>query len=219
MQKLNFRTKDYSHIYFSSDFHIDHKRDFIFKPRGFDSWEDHTEFVVKNLLSLQPDDLLIYLGDFALNTSDERVQSLLDAIPCETYMCWGNHNSGLKTSYQRAKNNYLAERFDDVDIYPLKIARNVTMMGDAFYVSIDRRKFYCNHFAPTIWDGMQHGWGCVCGHSHGSLEIANYYNDEMKLLDVGIDNALKYHGKPLFEFKDVCEIMDKKTLYAPDHHA
>lgn len=220
MQKLNFQSKDYGRILFSSDFHIDHKRDFVFKPRGFRSWEEHTDFIVKNLLSLKKDDLLIYLGDFALNTTDERVQAILNSVQCETYMCYGNHNSGIRRSYNRAKISYLTERFsDDVEIYPLKIAENVTMMGDAFNLCIDGKSFYCNHFATMIWDGQQHGYGALFGHSHGGLKGAQPEDvDCGKILDCGVDNALKYNSTPFFFFPEIVEIMNRKNIKTYDHH-
>jgi calcineurin-like phosphoesterase family protein len=221
MQKLNFRTRDYSHIYFASDFHVDHMKDFVWEPRGFKDWKSHTDFILAALRNLQSDDLLIYLGDFALNTSDERVEKILNEIPCDTYMCWGNHNSGVKSAYQKAKAQFMSDNnfSTTCDFYPLKIAPNVFMMGDSFYVSIDGRKFYCNHFASKTWDGMQHGWGHLHGHSHGGLEGSQPEEcDDGKVLDVGVDNALKYNKTPFFSFQEICSILDEKPVKIVDHH-
>lgn len=221
MQKLNFQTRDYSHIYFASDFHIDHTKDFIWKPRGFSDWKSHTDFILAALRSLQSDDLLIYLGDFALNTSDERVAKLLNEIPCETYFLAGNHPSGVKQAYQKAKTDFLSfyNFHTNAEILPLHIAPNVIYMGDHFLISIDGRKFYCNHFTSKTWDGMQHGWGHLHGHSHGGLEGSqpDEYEDG-KVLDCGVDNALRYNKTPFFSFREVCEIMDKKPIKLIDHH-
>lgn len=221
MQKLNFRTRDYSHIYFASDFHIDHMKDFVWRPRGFKDWKSHTDFILAALKNLQKDDLLIYLGDFALNTSDERIAKVLNEIPCDTYMCYGNHNSGIKAAYQKAKTELMESSgfFLSCDFYPLSISQNVIMAGDHFLVSIDGRKFYCNHFASKTWDGMHHGWSHLHGHSHGGLEGSQPDEyDDGKILDVGVDNAIKYNKTPFFSFQEVCEILDKKPVKIVDHH-
>jgi hypothetical protein len=106
-----------------------------------------------------------------------------------------------------------------VDVYPLKIAENVTLMGDDFIVSIDGKTFYCNHFAPLVWDHQQHGRPCCHGHSHSGLHGSQPWEyDSGKILDVGVDNAIKYNKTPFFSFREILEIMESKPQKTYDHH-
>jgi len=221
MQKLNFRSKDYNRILFASDFHWRHQKSFVWEARGFECHKAHSDFIENTVLELTDKDLLFHLGDFALNTTEEDVQRFLNDIKCETYLLAGNHPSGIKQSYQRAKTDFLERNnfYTTAEILPLSIAPNVVFMGDQFLVSIDGRKFFCNHFASKTWDGMQHGWGYLHGHSHGGLEGSQ--PDELndgKILDCGVDNALKYNKTPFFSFQEVCKILDKKPIKLVDHH-
>jgi len=57
------------------------------------------------------------------------------------------------------------------------------------------------------------------GHSHGGLEGAQPEDTDCgKILDCGVDNALKYNGTPFFSFQEVVEIMNRKNIKTYDHH-
>lgn len=221
MQKLSFQSKDYNRILFSSDFHIDHMKNFLWEARGFKDWKSHTDFILDSLRSLKHNDLLFFLGDFALNTSDERIAKVLNEIPCDTYMCFGNHNSAIKAAYQKAKAEFMEENkfYSNCDFYPLRIAQNVFMMGEQFLVSIDGKKIFCCHFPWKVWDGQQHGWMHCHGHNHSNLAGSQPNDlDNGKILDCGVDNALKYNGTAFFSFQEIVEIMNKKPIKLYDHH-
>ena len=53
-------------IYFTSDWHLAHNKEFIYKKRGFNSIEDHDKAIFENLKMLQPGDILYNLGDVCL---------------------------------------------------------------------------------------------------------------------------------------------------------
>lgn len=221
MQKLNFQSKDYNRILFSSDFHWRHQKSFVWEARGFSSHKEHADFIEKSVLELTDKDLLFHLGDFALNTTEEDVQNFLNNIKCDTYLLAGNHPSGVKQSYQRAKTDFLSfHKFHtNAEILPLHIAPNVVFIGDQFLASIDGKKLFCNHFASITWDGQQHGWMHLHGHSHGGLNGSQTEEtDNGKILDCGVDNALKYNNTAFFSFPEILEIMNKKPLKTFDHH-
>ena len=54
-------------IYFTSDLHLDHNKDFIYKERGFDNIGSHDIAILKNWNSVvTPDDIVYVLGDLML---------------------------------------------------------------------------------------------------------------------------------------------------------
>src|SRR5215217_5859154 len=92
--KVNSR--DYDRIFFASDFHLQHDRDFVWGVRGHADVTAHEYWIKKHLDSLTDSDLLIYCGDFALNTTPEFVQEVLSSIRARVLMVWGNHNAGVR---------------------------------------------------------------------------------------------------------------------------
>lgn len=217
MQRLSFNSADYRRILFGSDFHYDHLRDFVYEPRGFKSPEEHSEFLRREVQQLHPEDLVFLLGDFALNSTPERVNSLLGMFPCETYVIWGNHNAGIKQAYTKAYNAMGLPQGGEY--YPLKIATNVTHLGECFEVDIDRHKFYCRHFAALIWDEMNKGRHHLCGHSHSQLIPANPgQNGIGKVLDCGVENAIRQNGSAFFSVDECVKILAKKETAKWDHH-
>ena len=65
---------------------------------------------------------------------------------------------------------------------------------------------------------MQHGVWHLCGHSHGNYPNINADVTQGKILDVGVDNALKLEGLPVFTYEQVWNIMQKKEVVVKDHH-
>lgn len=207
-----------------SDPHLDHQRDFVWQARGFDSPEHHKQSILGHLEQLGQDDILICLGDFFLNTNPENVKAALDRIKCRTLLIWGNHPAGIKSLYDKALQNIVG--FNKVqnlgvkkEIYPLEIHSDKWMMGNDFFFSFNKKHYYCNHYPQIIWDGVQHGVVCLCGHSHGNFEKANPEEKNFgKMMDCGVDNALKTVGRPFFWLDEIDEIMKTKTQKVWDHH-
>ncbi len=78
---------------------------------------------------------------------------------------------------------------------------------------------YCRHMAPTIWEKMKYdNFVCCCGHSHGNYPKINEDSKEGKIMDCGVDNAMKYNGTPAFTFQEVVKIMKTKNIHKVDHH-
>jgi hypothetical protein len=116
----------------------------------------------------------------------------------------------------------LTKGFEGCQLYPMKISQNVTLMGYEFLLDIDKNYFYCRHMAPLIWPDMHRGDAsrvAIIGHSHGNLMPANPdYNGFGKMLDVGVENAIKYNGSAFFSLDEVIDIMNKKENSHFDHH-
>jgi hypothetical protein len=130
-------------------------------------------------------------------------------------MVWGNHNSGV---YQAYKNN-LPLGFDNHEVYPLRIAKNVTMMGESFLLDVDRDRFFCTHMAPLVFHDQNRLRVCICGHSHSNLKQINPDRDDFgKILDCGVENAKMFNGTAFFDIDEVVDILAKKKPSTLEHH-
>ena len=101
-----------------------------------------------------------------------------------------------------------------------KKSNPLVYFGEEGYFQIGDTHFFCRHMAPLIWDKMKYdSYVAVCGHSHSNLEIAKPDHYESgKILDVGVDNAIKYNGTAFFSVDEVVDIMSKKKIKIYDHH-
>lgn len=216
MIRIRKFSKDYSQILVTSDLHYGHNKDFVWHARGFNSDAEHNEWIRSQLRALDPDALLIFLGDFGLSIGPDPIVDLINEIPCETLMVWGNHNSGVKQLYSQACNQFQASH---AEVYPLQLTSKVTMLGDSALAKIDHDLFYCTHMSPLVYPEMSLGAMCLCGHSHGKIEGINPRGTSFgKILDCGVDNAKEYNGTPFFSLQEIREIMATKPRASWDHH-
>lgn len=242
---FNIRRNDYNNIYVTSDFHYDHQRDFIWTPRGFSTYQEHNKFIEDACDKLTENDLLIYLGDWSLNSTDERSTALLQRIKAHVVFVSGNHDAYHTRFYTKSLNDFCGRQPDTryagggfqilpftVDkftsagkpgvfstIFPNK-EKTITYFGEEFYFRIGNRHYFSRHMAPMIWDKMKYSNYCsLVGHSHGNLTIANpSYTNGGKILDVGVDNAIKYNKSAFFKIEEVDAIIDSKSIIIRDHH-
>lgn len=179
-------------IFFTSDLHLFHQKDFIYKPRGFASWEEHTAYLKDRLLSLKDDDILFYNGDFALNAEQTDVDSVLASIKCRRiYYIMGNHESKTKN-----------------------VIRNFALdVSNYNEVVVNGKMIVLCHYPIASWNGMSHGSWMIHGHTHGTYELGRPENTTAKILDVGVDTKLNF-----WSMADVREVMSKKGFQEVDHH-
>lgn len=221
MRTLKFTTAK-QNIFFASDFHLSHIRDFIWKPRGFTSFEEHTKALIDGInATVGENDILFYLGDFSLNSNPPETREYFRSIKCKNiYYIWGNHESSTQAIYQDAIREFCVSKgmlLIPEQVYPFKW-ENVTFLGNYIRISIDNHPIVLSHFAFAIWDMMQHGAWNLCGHSHGNADIINPDAVDGKILDIGVDNALKLNGVPCFSFEQVVKVMEGKNVVVVDHH-
>ena len=84
-------------IYFISDTHFNHDRDFIYSPRGFDSMEDMNNRIITNWnKTVSADDTVYVVGDFFLGSDQDYVQNTLKRLNGHIILVRGNHDSDAK---------------------------------------------------------------------------------------------------------------------------
>ena len=80
-------------IYFTSDLHLGHDKDFIYKERGFDNISSHNIAILKNWNSIvTPDDVVYVLGDLMLGDNSAGM-SILKQLNGTIHIILGNHDT------------------------------------------------------------------------------------------------------------------------------
>ena len=201
IRPIKFNTELYN-VYFASDFHFGHNKEFIFKDRGFNSIQEHDDAIISRCSSAIIDNdktnILIYLGDFSLNAEYDYVVSRLKQLTeifDQIIYIYGNHeskiaqfvenNSDGKVPFGFKFNNEL--EYDQVIFcgYMQRILFN------------NRREIICSHFplydTPRFFIGDNNSILNLCGHCHGARDALNFkephQHKTMPVYDCGIENA------------------------------
>ena len=205
---LNLRETPEHKVFVTSDLHLGHQRDFVWKARGFKDVAEHDNGVIDSINTrVRPADTLLFLGDFCLNTTAEKFNEYLSRIQCQNILAlWGNHNN------PQEKNIYRKAMPEGVETYPFKY-RNMTFMGHYVEAILQGQFTVMCHYPIYVWNEMSHGAWMLCGHSHYGCPLTTAENVYGKILDVGWDG----HGKPL-SLAEIATIMDGKRFAAVDDH-
>lgn len=204
---INLRDTEEQKIYVSSDFHLGHQREFVWKDRGYTSVKEHDDGLINTLNeTVRPNDILFFLGDFCLNTTTEQFNAYLDRINCQNIMAlWGNHNNPHEKNIYR-------KMVGDTEQYPLKY-KNMTYLGHYADVIINGQYVVLFHYPIYIWNEQKNGSWMLCGHSHYGCPMTTADNLYGKILDVGWDG----HSKP-WSISEIATVMDGKRFIANDAH-
>ena len=155
-------------IYFTSDLHLGHNKDFIYKARGFDNISSHDIAILKNWNSVvTPDDTVYVLGDLMLGDNSAGT-SILKQLNGTIYIILGNHDTANR-----------------IQLYDT--CYNVVKITNAEYIKVHGYNFYLSHY-PTITANLDDGDKPLkakiinlCGHNH----TKNRFKD--------MDKGLIYH--------------------------
>ena len=80
-------------VWFISDLHLGHQKEFLYGPRGFSSIGEMNEAIIKNLREcVGPEDYLYILGDLVMCPPEE-AKPLLAQIPGKVTVIIGNHDT------------------------------------------------------------------------------------------------------------------------------
>lgn len=125
-------------IYFTSDLHFGHDREFIYVPRGFQSVEEMNETILSNWNNkIKPEDEVYVLGDIALGNPDNII-NYFTKLNGKITIIRGNHDTDTR-----------------INIYKNKIiCPSVTDVYDAKYLKAGGYHIYLTHYP------------CLCGNLH-----------------------------------------------------
>jgi calcineurin-like phosphoesterase family protein len=209
-------------LFFVSDTHFGHNKDFVYGKRGFANVGEHDSALIHTInATVGENDILVHCGDFSLNTSRERFDQILDELNCRSiYYLWGTHNSPSHAAYfEQLK--FLYPNCEGIEVYPLRY-RNLMFVGDYLEIEVTYQKssahiggknIVCCHYPIQEFNNAKRGYWMLCGHSHYGNPLTRAGNPSGKYLDLGWEG----HGKPL-SFAEVSEIMSKKEVLQISHH-
>lgn len=145
-------------IWFTSDTHFGHIKDFLWSPRGFDSIEEHDEMIIKNWNELvAPDDDVYHLGDVMLNDNEHGLECI-SRLNGKIHLIVGNHDTNTR-----------------IELY--KQCPNIVSIDYAKEIKIGKNYFWLCHY-PTITANYDDNkpWAKhlinIYGHTH---QIGKFY--------------------------------------------
>ena len=149
-------------IWITSDFHLFHKKEFLYIPRGFSTIEEMNYQIIDNYNHVinQEDDIYI-LGDLLLGGADnlENGLQLLNQLKGKIHLIRGNHDS-------------------DILWMAYKNLSNVVEMENSLYLNYNHFHFYLSHF-PTLTSNRDYDKPLkarilnLCGHTHTNNKWAD----------------------------------------------
>ena len=164
-------------IWFVSDTHFGHIKDFLWSPRGFNSIEEHDEALVKNWNeTVKENDIVVHLGDICLNNNDKGI-TYINRLNGEIIWIRGNHDTDNRINFV------------------LKNCKNVRTLNDNSYVELlkyHKLFFYCSHY-PTYTGNVDDKYFSqhvinLHGHTHSVMSWFDPTNPFM--YNVGVDAHL-----------------------------
>ena len=168
--------------FFTSDLHIGHNKEFIWKARGFNSVEEHDTQILKNWNNvITPEDTVYILGDLCMSGDEKEWNRIYKNLNGNKIVIIGNHDTTNKIA------KYTSEY-------------NMTCVGLAtMYRYSKKRNFYLSHY-PTLVSNHEDKkflW-CLSGHTHsinrfenGSGCVYNVALDAHKCTPISIEKIIK----------------------------
>lgn len=154
-------------IWFTSDLHFGHDRDFVWKARGFENVEQMNEAIIERFNSkVKPEDTVYILGDLMLG--DKTVgEKYLRRLNGKKFIILGNHDTNPR-----------------IEIYK-DIAEEVCY---AKVIKYKKRNIYLSHY-QTLTGNLDDTPGhCTLnfhGHTH---QTENFTGDYNFMYHVGVDS-------------------------------
>jgi len=176
-------------IYFTSDLHFGHDREFIWGPRGFKSVHEMNETIINNWNSIvTPEDDVYVLGDLMLGDNEIGI-GLIKRLKGHIHVVRGNHDS-------------------DVRIEKYNNCYNIEEVTEGQYLKCGGYTFYLNHF-PTFTSNLEkdsslkHHLINLFGHTH---QKTNFYEDIPFMYHVGVDS---HNNTPVSVEEIIADIQKK----------
>jgi len=188
-------------IYFTSDFHFCHDKDFIYEPRGFSSVHEMNEQIIKNFNEVMDwTDNLYILGDCFLN-NDKEGMSYMRRLPGKKYIIWGNHDTVARQELMWLEN------FDCLGYANMLKTNMLKYSGYHFYLS---------HY-PTLTSNRDNSKPLkrrvinLCGHYHTKDKFVDMNKGLIYHVELDAHNCYPVLLDDIIE--DIQSFLNKKNTF------
>lgn len=171
-ENIFLKRNNFMSIYLTSDWHINHDKEFIYEKRGFSNVNEMNDKIIENYNSIITNQDTVYmLGDLCLGTLDKLKESnYLENLNGNIKFIIGNHDSDEKINYY-------------------KQIKNIEIIGYATYLKYKKYRFYLSHY-PTITSyaddkKLKSKVLNLYGHTH---QTEKFYNNNYTMFHVGVDS-------------------------------
>lgn len=167
--------------YFSSDWHLDHKRIIELSDRPFKDLSEMNETIITNMLApLKPNDTFYFLGD--LGFSKEIIVQFLERVPKGVEFVWiiGNHDEKFLPFF-KGKMTYME------------------------FININKKEVTLCHYPMKIWRKSNYNSWSLFGHAHIN-ERARQFKPYGKMINV---NCELHDYKPWTEDEIITEMRNR----------
>ena len=158
-----------SKIFFTSDTHFNHDREFVYSPRGFKTIQEMNGTLVKNWNeTVGNDDDIYVLGDFFLGTDFNYIQEVLNKLNGRIHLVTGNHDTPSKITEYTSWNN-------------------IVEIADALRIRYKKREFFLCLY-PVLTASLEQDPDKAVinlfGHTHSKDK---FYEDRPYMYNVTVD--------------------------------
>lgn len=168
-------------IWFTSDLHFGHDKEFLYGPRGFKTIGEHDRMIIANWNEIvAPDDEVYILGDLMLG-SDEYGINCLSHLNGKLHIIFGNHDE----SHRRR-------------LYFLELENASYPIAFAEKLKYQKYEFFLSHYPTLVHPELDNKkiWN-LHGHTHSKNKFSEYphcYNVALDAHDnrpVSIDEIIE----------------------------
>lgn len=212
LNRLHFKQTPEQRIFFASDIHGAHNKDFILNPRGYkDVHEAYVHLFQAWNETVGPNDIVFNLGDWVVGAGTDSVKiakEMIHGLNGKIYTLFGNHTAGVKQIYRDTLVQQYGITDDKVEVYPVNYQNKFIFLGDYAEVIIDGQLCVLSHYPLGSWNHMADSYH-MFGHVHGNYKR----NPDLRYIDVSWD----YKKRPV-SFDEIKIEMDKVEFKPVDHH-
>lgn len=176
-------------VYFTSDLHLCHDKDFVWQVRGFESIDEMNAEIIRRWNErVMPDDNVYVLGDLTLGNIDAGI-ALIATLNGKLHIMRGNHDTDKKVERYLELPNVVEVKYADV----LKYGKAVFWIGHypTITANYDDDKPWAKHLV------------CLFGHTH---QEQPFYNNNPYMFNVGMDA----HNCTPISIEEIIEIIRNK---------
>ncbi len=174
-------------IWFTSDTHFCHNKEFCYQDRGYQTIEDMNKSIIEKWNSrVQDGDIVYHLGDVIMSDIDAGMECLKQ-LKGEIRIIRGNHDTNKKITHYAT-------------------LPNIKILGWGEMIKYKKKMIYMSHFPMiTTINDNQEGRQKIVG-LYGHTHQEQPYNENPYLYNVGVDA----HGGYPISIDEVLERIGKK---------